>query len=448
MQIKPMSDNPSRDFSYYWREGMALRPAPPVLTEVPAWGHLRHTLFDRHHAVADTWDDPAFADDYFRLLDDHLWQDDELMQGVVDTFAGNRRIARAKFRQALHEGIETVEDPAPQLVALFEQLDRIPDWFDAEAAERGRVAFYNVIPVAEEILIAFSFYGTIMEDRTAASTAETHMFDAQPLKRSLETTKMLASVGLHDVFNRFSVGFQSAVNVRLVHAQANRGLSRMWGEGHFNRFGPPIPSTSVSAGAGWFALVPLAVEEVFGRVHTAQEWDDLAMYWAYVLYIMGVEEEIIPKTGDAIRRQTDYLFAAAGDGNQFRTQMAETLLGALERADEDLPYRAMGALSLIVGREAITETLEGTRWDVPRIDEYAAEAKQKGLQQAQAAIAADAEPDAQVKREARAQEGMPPWMARHKATLAKLEQLDIPVKADYSSHDHVHNQGPRVPQGL
>ncbi len=54
MQIKPMSDNPSRDFRYYWREGMTLRPAPPVLTEAPAWGHLRHTLFDRHHAVADT----------------------------------------------------------------------------------------------------------------------------------------------------------------------------------------------------------------------------------------------------------------------------------------------------------------------------------------------------------------------------------------------------------
>nr|WP_256478285.1 oxygenase MpaB family protein [Corynebacterium stercoris] len=367
---------------------------------------------------------------------------------VVDTFKRDRKKARADFQTALTEGIDKVENPEPELVALFEQLDTLPEWFDLESAERGRVAYYNVIPVAEEIAIAFSFYGTIMEDRTSAATAETNMFEFQPLKRSLETTKMLASIGLQDVFNRFSVGFQSAVNVRLIHAQANRGLGKMWGESHYNRFGCPVPSSAVSTGIGWFALVPLAADELFGRKHSEQEWNDLAMYWAYMLYIMGVEDEIIPKNAEDMRRQVDYLFAGAGDGNQFRTRMADTLFQAMELADPEMPYKSMGAVSLLTGREAVTEALKDTRWDSPKIDEYAAAARERGEQQAREAIEADAQPDAEERRRARAQEGMPPWMTRHKGILAAIERAELPVKPDYTGHDQVHEVGAVVPKGI
>lgn len=446
--VKPMSDNPAEEFRYYWREGMDLRPTPPLQTEEPAWGHLRHTLFDAYHHVADTWDDPVMHTDMTRLLDDHWWQDDELMHNVVDTFARDKKKARADFKLALEEGIDKVDNPSEELVVLFDQLDNLPEWFDRESAERGRVAYYNVIPAAEEIAIAFSFYGTIMEDRTSAATAETHMFDFQPLKRSLETTKMLASIGLWDIFDRFSIGFQSAVNVRLIHAQANRGLTKLWGDSHYNRFGCPVPSSAVSTGVGWFALVPLAADELFGRQHTEQEWNDLAMYWAYMLYIMGVEDEIIPKNAEDMRRQIDYLFAGAGDGNKFRIEMADALFLAMERADADMPYKSMGAVSLLVGRDAVTHALRDTRWENPKIDEYAAALREAGEEQAKEAIEADAQPGAEERRRERAQGDTPPWMTRHRGVLAAIEHAELPVKADFTGHDAVHEQGAVVPKAL
>lgn len=442
--VKPMNENPSEEFRYYWRQGMDLRPPCPRLTSTPAWSSLRHNLFDAYHEVPDTWEHPLYDDDFIRLLDDHMWQEDELMQGVVDSFARDRRKARADLQLALAEGIDKVSDPYPELVALSEQLDRRPEWFDLESAERGRVAYYNVCETAEDIAIAFSFFATSMEDRTSASAAVTRMFDVQPLKRSLETTKMLASIGLQDVFNRNSEGFQDAVNVRLIHAQASRGLGKAWGECHFNTYGPPISSTFVAGGEGWFAMMPLLADEKLGRSHSTQDWDDLAMYWSYILYIMGVEEEIIPKTGSQMRLMADYIFANAGENVQYRKHMVNLLLGNIAKSDPEGPFKSLGALSILVGREAITDAVRDTTWEDPRIDSYAAAARRKGEVEAAQLVALDSSPDAAKIYRARAQEGCPPWMTRHWSVIERTKQLEPETVADFASHDRVHEAGPEL----
>ena len=442
--VKPMSDNPSRDYRYYWRNGMDLRPACPRLTETPAWSTLRHNLFDAFHEVPDDWNHPSFDTDFIRLLNDHMWQEDELMQGVVDAFSRDRRKARADFKLALSKGIDKVTNPDPELVALFEQLDTYPEWFDLEAAERGRVAYYNVSETAENMAIAFSFYATSMEDRTSASTAVTRMFDVQPLKRSLETTKMLASIGLKDVFNRYSSGLQATVNVRLIHAQATRGLGKSWGEQHFNTYGPPISSTFVAGGEGWFAMMPLLADEKLGRKHTEQEWDDLAMYWAYILYIIGVEEEIIPKTGEQMRLMADYLFANAGEDVMYREQMVNVLLGNISESDPEGPFKSLGALSILIGRDAITDAVRGTKWEDPRIDEYAQAAKKQGEKQAAELVALDQTAEAETIYRQRASADTPPWMTRHRGVLERASRLEPDLLADYASHDAVHDSGPEL----
>lgn len=433
LETLPPSDNPYKDFRYFYRDGMPLRPAPKRRTEKPSWSTARHTLFDKWHRVRDDW---SYDTPQTRLLDDHMWQTDEYGNQVAEMF---RRVgakkARADFELALNEGIDKVENPEPEFVALFEQLDNIPEWIDLEAAERGRVAYYNVTRMAEKITFAFGYWATTLEDRTSSATGETQMFEINPLQRGIETANFFVNLGLHGVFDRFSEGFKSAARVRLIHAQANRGLDKLWGPERYNEYSWPINSSHMISGEGWFALVPLAIDEFFGREHSGKEWDDVAMYWAYVLYVMGGEERIIPKTGDEMRKMTDFLFANGGQSSKYRVQVATSLMNIYEMMGERAALEALAGVSLIVGDEDTRFMVKDTKWETWDWSEVTKEMEAQGRAEAAELKKLDESPDAPQRLAQRVKEGNPPWMGalRSKIQWAKDNGIDIPK--NYQLHD-------------
>ncbi|MDU7790797.1 MAG: DUF2236 domain-containing protein, partial [Corynebacterium sp.] len=132
-EILPMSDNPYEDFRYFYRDGMPLRPAPKRRTPTPSWSVLRHNIFDSWHSVEDSWE--GYGTAQTRLLDDHMWQTDEVGEKLAQAFRRDgAKESRKKFEQALNQGIDTVREPAPELVEFFQEVDRIPSWLDLEAA--------------------------------------------------------------------------------------------------------------------------------------------------------------------------------------------------------------------------------------------------------------------------------------------------------------------------
>jgi len=54
---------------------------------------------------------------------------------------GGRSRARKDVEQALAGGIESVQDPSPELVAMFAQINTDPDWVDWEKVEHGAEVF-------------------------------------------------------------------------------------------------------------------------------------------------------------------------------------------------------------------------------------------------------------------------------------------------------------------
>lgn len=431
--IRPRSENPYEEYRYFYREGMPLRPAPERRTERPSWSVLRHNLFDRWHHVRDDW---SYSSAQTLLLDDHMWQTDELGAAVAEMFRrdGSDK-ARADFEQGLERGIDSVEDPAPELVALFKEIDTVPEWIDLESAERGRVAYYNTTPSAQLLSVAFAYWATAMEDRTSAATGQTAMFRNNGMQRVLETVRFFADLGREDVFRRNGRGFKAAARVRVLHAQANRGLERLWGPEHYNTFGRPIGSSFLVSGEGWFALMPIALDEFFGRPHSGKDWDDVAMYWAYVLYVMGAEERIIPKTGDEMRKMTDFIYANGGMSSTFRVQIATDLMSILEELDSNLPVNVMAALSTIVGEEDMRFMVKDTKWEHANVRLIAAAFLAKARAEAALARVADRLPGAERRRQAKSRNGKPPWADMIKLQEQHLRKNRISVKADYSMHD-------------
>lgn len=434
-EILPPSENPYEDFRYFYREGMPLRPAPGRRTDKPSWSTLRHNLFDNWHDVKDNWE--GYNSEQTRLLDDHMWQCDEKGAAVAEMF---KRIgpekARADFETALNRGIDKVENPAPELVDFFEDVDNIPAWIDMEAAERGRIAYYNVTKTSEILSIGFAYWATTMEDRTSAATGETQMFAIKAMQRSIETAKFFVDLGRDDVFDRYSEGLKSAVHVRLLHAQANRGLEKLWGPEHYNTFGRPIGSSFLVSGEGWFVLMPLAVDEFFGRSHSGQEWDDVAMYWTYILHMMGAEERIIPKNGDEMRKMTDYIYANGGMSSSYQQEVATALMTILEKLHPLMPIIVLGALSNIIGTKDTRLMVRGTKWEKLNFRLigiiYGAAAR------ADAALTSlrDKLPGAEKAKIKRAHNGKPPWDAVLKMIEdhAKKNEPEVAVKWDL--HDN------------
>lgn len=430
-----MSQNPYEDFRYFYQEGMPLRPAPRRRTDKPSWSILRHNMFDKWHDVKDDWDE--LDTEQTRLLDDHMWQCDETGLAVAEMFkrVGPEK-ARADFETALNRGIDKVENPEPELIEFFSQVDQIPSWIDLESAERGRIAYYNVTRTSEMLSIGFAYWATTMEDRTSAATGETGMFDHKAMQRSIETVKFFVDLGREDVFDRYSDGLKAAVRVRLLHAQANRGLEKLWGPDHYNEFGRPIGSSFLVSGEGWFALMPLAIDEFFGRHHTGQEWDDVAMYWAYVLHMMGAEERLIPKTGDEMRKMTDYIYANGGRSSQYQQSIATALMTILERINPATPYVVLGALYNIVGAEDTRFMVKGTKWANAPIRPVGVIYGAFARLEARITNLRDRLPGAQRARERRAKNGKPPWNLVMKLIEDHIKRTEPEVKADFTLHDH------------
>ncbi|HXL59688.1 MAG TPA: hypothetical protein VN959_03300, partial [Mycobacterium sp.] len=62
---------------------------------------------------------------------------------IMAAFASpsGRARARQDVEQALGHGIESVQDPSPELVALFDQINTDPEWLDWNTVEHGAEVF-------------------------------------------------------------------------------------------------------------------------------------------------------------------------------------------------------------------------------------------------------------------------------------------------------------------
>lgn len=111
-----------------------MRSAPPRVRFDPMWTHSRRRMVTPWMQFSEVPRATAWTDLYV----DHMWQGDELMDAVVARFRETGVAeGRAILNQALDHGIGTVSNAPAELVALFNQLDNPPEWYDANLWEKA-----------------------------------------------------------------------------------------------------------------------------------------------------------------------------------------------------------------------------------------------------------------------------------------------------------------------
>ncbi|MCP9620542.1 DUF2236 domain-containing protein [Nocardia otitidiscaviarum] len=317
--MRSRTDIRSHPYDYYYRPGMPLRPPPPRAVPSELW-------YQPRRAMLGPWIDvrPEPVDTpRTRLMADHLWQGDEPMDAVVRAFSriGNTR-CRALLDQALAHGIDSLDDPPPELVNLFAHLDEPPDWFDPELWEYGRRRWINVSLAGKLAMGVQDFMGTFVGAEVASATGATGRFVNDPYRRNLETANWFRSVTLPGALDRWSPVFADTVRVRLMHAQVRAGLRRRWGDEHFALHGNPISNATTMGAAVTFGISPICFDHVHGRRCGTAELDAVMHYWAYIAYVFGVAEELIPRSAREGMEMADYMVATAGTAPEWTATMA------------------------------------------------------------------------------------------------------------------------------
>ncbi|MFI6046863.1 oxygenase MpaB family protein [Nocardia sp. NPDC051321] len=357
-------------FDYYYREGMPLRPPPPRAVASELW-------YEPRKSILSPWIDvrPVPAETpRTRLMADHLWQGDEPMDQLVAAF---HRIGTAEGRrlldQALDHGIDALDEPPPELVALFTTLDNPPDWYDPDLWERGRQLWINVSTSGKLAMGVQDFMGTFVGAEVASATGATGRFVNDPYRRNLETSTWFRNVTVRGGMDRWSPVFKDTVRVRLMHAQVRAGLRRAWGADHFATHGNPISNSTMLGAAVTFGLSPMCFDHTHGRKSTERQLNAVMHYWAYIAYVFGVADELIPRTAVEGMEMSDYMVATAGVAPEWTANMAgaatHRLAGAtsvIDRLKVQATAPLLGLLTYFSSEALVRELVRSTPLrDVP-----------------------------------------------------------------------------------
>jgi hypothetical protein len=237
---------------------------------------------------------------------------DRLGDAYIDAaFAARAGRARARkdVEQALKGGIESVVDPPPELLAMFEQINTDPEWVDWDMVEHGAEVFRRY---GKELYPYFGMissvgYGNRTISRPLALTGAYTGNSA--FSRYLETCRLWTDTTEPGAMRPGGVGRRSAVMVRVLHSIIRHTLlpHPEWDRAEL---GVPISQFGMFGTLILSSHFPGQQLKLLGYRPTDQDVVAMMHHWRYVGYLMGFEPPWYPATAaDGFRAQLLALLA-------------------------------------------------------------------------------------------------------------------------------------------
>jgi ER-bound oxygenase mpaB/B'/Rubber oxygenase, catalytic domain len=289
-------------------------------------------------AIKDRFD-PAVV----QAVVDHMALGDELGYAAWKALRPLKAQGRAMFNQALEQGIETVENPPEELVALFEQLDTVPDYVDWEQLRRGAVALWragSLVPIClgySSVGFGYSSYG----GTKALNFTRLLIDENRAGQRMNETLRWYAAATTPDGLKRDGIGFKYSVRVRWVHAAARFGVSQSpkW---QWNDWGLPITNTDLFFTSSMvFCANAIDALQALGISYSEQEKADIFAMFRYIGYLMGVPAELNHRSEADSRYKNQIVTAVEHEPDTANHILLHSLIGYTTKATDG--YQALPA---------------------------------------------------------------------------------------------------------
>ncbi|AKU15416.1 oxygenase MpaB family protein [Luteipulveratus mongoliensis] len=273
-------------------------------------------------------------------LQDALVRRDELGAALARAIHHDKTVTMAQFRQALTTGLGSVPDPAPELTAFFERVESRPDWVDDELLLRAGAAIRRVGWDAGDILAYGSLLGGYQSAAALEPLARTGRLDGpETLRRVGETSAWwLACTEPGGGMARDSEGFRLSVHVRLMHAFVNDALERQ-DDWDWTHRGVPINQYDQASTIQTFSTTFLIHARLLGVRISRQDSKAIMHLWSYVGWLMGVDEQWLPRTERVGRRATYHLLSNDPPPDHNSRSLAAALIGMTDHYPDSTSWR-------------------------------------------------------------------------------------------------------------
>lgn len=263
-----------------------------------------------------------FVDQYL----EHLHIGDPLADDLVNCFD---RMAHRKgsqmLMQAIDTGIDSVDDPPTELVALFEQLDRVPCWVDWDRMNLGSAKIMQ-----NALLPATSLAVYALPHAYLATTNKPLAFSSTLInntaRRYALATRFFTEVFMPGNMRRHTDGFKFTVLTRITHARVRRQIlnSGKWDL----TLGLPLNQAHIAMGTIIFSLcVVEGIQRLGGRVRQ-EDMESILLIWRYVNYLFGVSPEMSFTSETEARHLIEVAYSLEFDPDEDSKLLCRALLGA------------------------------------------------------------------------------------------------------------------------
>ncbi len=256
---------------------------------------------------------------------EHLRLGDPLADDLITCF--ERLTYHKGFRllvQAIDHGIDSIQDPPAELVALFRQIEHIPFWVDWE---RMNIASRKVLRNGWLLAMALAVYAV---PHTYLATGNKPLAITGALlystaKRYALTTRFVTEVFLPGSMRRDAEGFRVAIFIRIMHARARQQILNS-GKWDPDAVELPLNQAHMALGLVFFSyFVILGMRQLGGHV-TQKDMDSIFLTWRYVGYLFGINPEMIPISEQDMNHLIDVAFSLECDPDDTSRQLCRSLI--------------------------------------------------------------------------------------------------------------------------
>lgn len=238
----------------------------------------------------------------WRRLGERLTVGDEPMDRLVDWMASaGMAQMRPLFERALAEGIDAVPEAPEPLREFFKGIETPPDWVDHDTLRKGQRALVRGGSDGMSIARDVSLLGGYQFSGFNKTLLRTGALEKGSNKRFAETMQWAMDVISDGGLEPLGLGYRSTVHVRLIHAFVRRHVASMpdW---RADEWGLPVNQTDMAATLVGALIAPPVGSLGMGILPAPGELEAIAHLTRYVGWLIGVEDEWLPRNfRDSIR---------------------------------------------------------------------------------------------------------------------------------------------------
>lgn len=252
-----------------------------------------------------------------------LMRRDDVADAFVRAVREDHAVTMPAFRDALECGLQP-DAPAP-LRRLFTALETRPDWVDDDQLERGGTAARRIGQDGFDILAFGSLLGGYRSGGALQPLVRTGRIGSETLKRVGETGQWWLACTAPGGMQRDGEGWKLSVHVRVMHGFVNYQLERdpSW-DWEFR--GVPINQYDRAGTIGSFSTSYLLQARALGIRIPAADAAAIMHLWSYVGWLMGVDEQYLPRTERVGRRVLGNVIAGFSGPEESSRQLGEGLI--------------------------------------------------------------------------------------------------------------------------